>query len=234
LNTYIIHVPGYTAREVHMKKQLNDKNLQATWILQGNKSDLTPEVLEKYFSGEMKSISPATSCAFKHLLAYEALIKSGSESALILEDDIFLDAAFSTRLHKIEREICERKLHNYLISLEDSSLTYVKGSERIPGQMLYPNSRGRMAGAYLIDRACAISLIDLVQRHRCHLPVDWFHNFAAGKGTIQIFWAHPVLATQGSLNGAIPTTLDQKRSGGWRRLSFQVQRWYKKLLWRLR
>ena len=217
-----------------MLRQLNGKNLQLTWILQGNQSDLTPEVLEKYFSGEMKSISPATSCAFKHLLAYEALIKSGSESGLILEDDIFLDAAFSTRLQKIEKEISERKLHKYLISLEDSSLTYVKGSERIPGQMLYPNSKGRMAGAYLIDREGAVALLDLVQRHRCHLPVDWFHNFAAEMGIIQIYWAHPVLATQGSLNGAIPTTLDQKRSGKWRQWTFQLQKVYKKLLWAMR
>jgi glycosyl transferase, family 25 len=234
MKTYIIHVSDAYVREKHMQQQLAKFTCNAEWVVEGDMKDLDADILQQYFSDELKSISPATSCAYKHILAYNKLLSTNEPYALILEDDIFLGTNVEALLQTIVEELSRDKLKNVLISLEDSNLRYVKGSQRKSGQYLYPEKKGRMAGAYLIDREAAEALLSLMQRQKCHLPIDWFHNFAAENGAIQIYWAHPTCATQGSLNGRLPTSIDDKTSGRWRRISFSMQRIYKKYLWKLR
>ncbi len=234
MKTFIIHVSDAYVREKHMQQQLAKFTCNVEWVIEGDMKDLDDDILQKYFSQKMNSISPATSCAYKHILAYYKLLSSKEPYALILEDDIYLETNVETILQTIVDELNRDELKNVLISLEDSNLRYVKGSQRKSGQYLYPAKQGRMTGAYFIDREAALGLINLIQKQKCHLPVDWFHNFAAENGAIQIYWAHPTCATQGSLNGRLPTSIDNKTSGRWRRFSFHLQRIYKKCLWQLR
>jgi GR25 family glycosyltransferase involved in LPS biosynthesis len=230
---YIIHASTYHARKAHMLKQIERKNMDAVFILDGDKQSINEIVVEKYFKGQ-PSVTNGMSCSYKHFLAYEKIISTNQEWALILEDDVFLHDCFNNELDLIKQELKLRSIKNALISLEDSSLTFIERSKRIKGQRLYAKSSGRMAGAYLIDQAGAKSILREVEAKSCFLPIDWFHNHCVSAGVLNIYWTIHAIATQGSLSGRISSTIDKKPANPWRYLSFMIQRKYKKMLYWLR
>ena len=234
MQTYIIHVKTAFARATHIAAQLAHRNLATTYILDADIADLPPSRVLEYFAPDTGMPMSAISCAIKHLLAYRALLESGQPYALILEDDIMLAPDFEGQLAAFVREINTRKLQNILVSLEDSNLQYVKGSARKVGQYLYAQKAGRLAGAYLIDRAAAQTILAHLQTQKATLPIDWQHLRHAEQGNINIYWSHPTIACQASLNGVLASSIDQKQVGALRRMSFFIQRIYKKILYGLR
>ena len=204
------------------------------FVHDGDMDAISPTILNQFFSGELSVLSPAVSCAYKHILAYKQILNSDDEIALILEDDIFLEKDFCAKLEKIIAEIKERKLANFLISLEDSSLRYVKGSLLKINTMLYKAPYGRMTGAYLIDKKCAQNMVDEIIKNKCHLTIDWYHNHCSDIGLMTIYWVHPTIAIQGSLYGKIPSLIDGKKHGKIRAFAFSLTRIYKKILFSLR
>ena len=118
--------------------------------------------------------------------------------------------------------------------MEDSNLKYVEGSERKKGMFLYKRLKGRMAGAYIVDSKFAQNTIKEIEQNKCNLPIDWLHNYCSNKELINIYWAQPSIAIQGSLNGKMESTIDSKPVGYNKILKFNINRFYKKLLYRLR
>ena len=235
IKTFIIHVSTAIDREQHMLQQISGRNLSYQFILDGDKNQLTEEVLDKYFTEEMNKVSNGTSCAYKHILAYEYMIKNQTDFALILEDDIELDhVIFDEVLLKIMYELKTKNISNFLVSLEDSNLKYVKASERKPNQLLYPKEKGRMAGAYLVDLKAANNLLREIKNNKCALPIDWFHNHCSENNVIKIWWAHPTIACQGSLSGTMKSLIDDKPANYFRIISFKIQRLYKKIIYSMR
>ncbi|MBX3102765.1 MAG: glycosyltransferase family 25 protein [Bacteroidetes bacterium] len=233
--TYVIHVRTAHARKAHIERQLAGKPLDVCYILEGDVPDLTHEAVAPYFKDDMlEPLSPRTSCAYKHLRAYQRLLETDAPYCLVFEDDIILEPNFIPELAAIREEIARRELAGFLISIEDSTLRYVPGSQRQKGQHLYKATFGRTAGAYLIDRKAAGGLIAHLLTHPTDLQMDWFHNICADAGVLQIYWSHPTLAVQGSHTGSARSSLDGKAFGWLRVASFHLQRSYKRLLYRLR
>src|ERR1035437_2448504 len=231
VKTYIIHVSDAFEREIYIKKQIANKELDCTFILDGDKKDLTTHIISDYFKEPLNSVSNVSSCAYKHILAYEQIVNNAIEFALILEDDISFYRNFKTQFNLICAEIKSRNIRKYIISLEDSNLQYVKKSKRIQNTFLYKKPNGRMAGAYLIDNECARNILLEIKNNKCFLPIDWFHNHSSNNNLISIYWSHPALAIQGSLNGEMPSMIDNKKFGYTRILLFRIQKAYKKILY---
>ncbi len=237
MKNYIIHVSTNLERENHIRGEIAKTSFDFTFINDGDIKDLTEEILDRYFTGCLIPVSAATSCAYKHILAYEDMIRHQENYAIILEDDIYLYTDFEEKIGAVLAEIKERKLTNILVSLEESTLTYMKGSEREKGKLLYSKKQGRCAGAYLVDIGCAREIIKGIKNSRCGLPIDHLHNAYAEQGLINIYWLHPPIAIQGSLNGKISSLIDSryKRSKNFfRKITFVINRFYKKLLYRLK
>lgn len=205
-----------------------------SFVHEGDLDAITPEMLSCNFGGELNKISSVVSCAYKHILAYKALVQSAENIALILEDDIYLDSNFCKMISNIVSEIENRQLVNFLISLEDSNLKYIKNSQLQVGTFLYKRLKGRMAGAYIIDKQCAQHMLQEIDRNKCNLPIDWFHNYCSENKLIDIYWSHPAIAIQGSLNGKIGSTIDDKKLGKLRIWGFRFTRFYKKFLHKIR
>lgn len=204
------HVSDAIERERHIKFQLSKFQLDAVFINEGDKKDLTTFILQQYFSGSMQKVSAATSCAYKHLLSYQKLLKTNEDVCLVLEDDVILYKNFASKISEILAEIKKEKMSGFIISLEDSALEYVGGRELKKGILLYEKSRGRMTGAYLIDQLAAKNILEFIEDEKCALPIDWFHNLYAKKGLLKIYWSHPTIAVQGSLDGSITSLIDHK------------------------
>ena len=234
MRTFIIHVSNAYAREKHMQEQVKGKDLEVTYILDGDIKDVSDKVISKYFKGRMASASKDSSCVYKHLLALESVVKENCDFALILEDDISFYPGFNERMKEIMAEAKTKQLKNFILSIEDSNLKYVAKSELTPGQIIYPKKKGRLAGAFIVDKAGAQSMLDYAQKVKVELPMDWYHNLCVEKGLVNMYWSKYSMAVQGSLDGTIASTLDDKKSGNFRVLSFKMQRVYKKLLYSFR
>lgn len=207
----------------------------ATFIHKGDLDAIGVDIIQTYFGGELSTLSPSLSCAYKHILAYLALIEDRiHDDYLILEDDIILSNDFCSQLQIYLQEAKARNLSNYIISLEDSNLKYVEGSLRKKNIYLYEKEMSRTTGAYLVDKTGAISMMTEIHKNKCNYPIDWFHNYCSKENIIQIFWAHPTIATQGSLNGSIESIIGNKKYGKIKHWIFNLSRLYKKVLYWLR
>jgi glycosyl transferase family 25 len=228
---YVVHIKaGHEQRERHITSELAAKNIPFEFMLDGDMQDLTRERLEKYFTGDMKKISPGTSCAMKHLLIYEELLRSGIPMALVLEDDVVLLSNFLRVMPELLDELTrleQDKPGALILSLENSSLRFIPRSRREKGRRLYPETRGRCAAAYIINRAAAIAVLEHCSAHKCSLPIDWYHNELASRSIVHIYWCHPPLAEQGSFNGLFATSIDSNTFGLGRKIVWKVQKFYK-------
>lgn len=236
MKTYIIHTLKCPERKEHILNQIRDKNIEPCFIVRGEREEISEEIVNRYFDGELKKVSRITSCAYKHIIAYSKIIEENLDIALILEDDIFLSKEFDTVFASVISEIKERNYKNFIVSLEDSTLEYVKRSEIVKNKILYPKKHGRTAGAYIIDKICANTLLDTAQREKCSLPIDWFHNWCAANNLINIYWVLKPVAVQGSLSGKIGSTINpgEKTVSKIKSMVFEIKRFYKKLLYNLR
>jgi glycosyl transferase family 25 len=214
-----------------MKAQIAGKNLDAVFINEGDLKDLSPEVLDKYFTGvEMKRVMAWTSCAYKHLLALEQVVKQHLPIALIFEDDAILGKDFEKVLQKVVAEIERDKLQNFVVSLEDSGLRFVKGSERAKNKHLYKRTKMRGAGAYLVDFQSASTLLQIATTERCHRPIDCFIEECVAIDKVNIYWTHPTIVSQGSYFGSLNPLIGYRPVGKMRVWGVKLKRWYKMLM----
>lgn len=223
LQVFVIHVKGAKAREVHIKNELSKFNIKAEFILDGNKEDITNGILDKYFADKMHQISGQTSCALKHIIAYETAIKQPNKTILIFEDDIILRPNFKQIIDQIIIEIKDRKLSNYIVSLENTNHNYVNKKEVITNRLLYKKEHGRCAGAYLLDSECVKSILSEIDKNRCNEPIDWVHNNMSKNRQINIYWSYPHIAEQASHNGKMTSLIDNKKTGWIRQLTYFIQ-----------
>lgn len=206
--TFVLHVrKGYEERALFMESMLKRLGISFSFQLEGDMEDIDDRILQRYFKGEMLRVSPETSCALKHIIAYRKILDYGLDGALILEDDIELSADFPAEFSKFLREKEERGIGEILLSMEDTSLQYVKGSRREKGRHLYPAKRDRYAGCYYISAGCARMILDYIEQNKCHLPIDRFHSFLIDAVGLPYYWSHPTLATQGSKNGRFGSSI---------------------------
>lgn len=204
------------------------------FITDGDKKDIDGTILNKYFTGELMPLNNATSCTYKHFLAYKNMFEEDVDFAIVLEDDIFLKTNFENNIIKIIDEVKSRDFSNFLISLEYSNLEFVKNSEMDKDKTLYRKYKGRLAGAYLLDKFAAQNMLNELEVNKCHLPIDSFHTILVRKDAINIYWSKYNLARQGSLDGSIPSIIDNKSVGLFRNISFNLQYIYKRILYKLR
>lgn len=231
ITAYVVHVrENNEARRTYITEHLSSFGIQADLMLKADMSDLTPELLAKYFRDDMADEpKPQNSCTLKHLYIYEKVLNGPDEHALIFEDDIELSRNFRSQYQSCLDELYSRdeiNSTNYLISLENNN-QFVSRSEQQPDTLIYPKAHGRFAGAYVISKSTAKAILDTVAKEKCHLIIDWFHNYLADKGIISIYWMHPTIAQQGSHSGKFKSLIDDKKTGLVKRVAWAVQSFIK-------
>jgi glycosyl transferase family 25 len=237
---YIIHVKSAKERYNHIIKQIANLSIQFDFVLEGDKEDLTTQIIADNFKDYLAVPCGAASCAYKHFSVLRDMIQNNIPYGLILEDDILLDKTFEKAVFKALEEIKERKIRKFYLSLEDSLLRFVKGSLRKQAQSVYKITRDeygkdynttRCAGAYIIDLQGAKSVIKEIAENKCGLPADIFYEYCVANDIVDLYWLHPTIASQGSQSGSVNSLLADSRRG---RISYFLQKKYKQFLWRLR
>lgn len=236
-NVLVLHVKhGYEDRARNIEAIMNGLGISFEYITDGDMDDITPEIMDRYFSGIMHKIFAPTSCTLKHFYAYEYILKYNLPGALILEDDMVLYNNFIPIFNKCMQERHRRDLENILISFEDSNLSFVPRSQRVKGLHLYKGSRDRFAGCYYISNVCARQIMQYVNDNKCDLPIDCFHNALRVRIGLPYYWCHPTIATQGSHTGLFRSSISEKsaKRQNYRKITWHIKLAYKKALYWLR
>ncbi len=230
---YVVHVSTDKLREKHIQRELGNFNIPFEFMLKGDKSDISTEIIKEYFIGdEMGGLIPTAeqSCTFKHLSIYEKMLVDGVNDALIFEDDVYLARNFKEVFNQTIKELklLPQKIQDKaLINFENSTLQIIHPSKQVEGQYLYKAEKSRCAGAYYINKNLAKSITDFRIKNKCNKIIDWYHNELIEAIGLQNYWCHPPIVEQGSHNGRIQSIIDNKKYGYVRQLTWKISRLYK-------
>jgi len=230
--TIVAHVKkGYESRRCSIERRMTALEIPFEFMLDGDIPDLDAHLMHRWFAPNMQP-NAATSCACKHLLMYERLLAEGWPGALILEDDILLAddfvAVFNATLEELGATDGGRHAKAW-ISYENSTLRMPPRRDLRDGQLLYRTKEPRCTGAYYIGAAAAKGLLDVASSRKLNQPIDWFVGDVArdASSPIDIYWCHPPVAEQGSMNGTFDSMDSRRRSGLIRRVKWIADKWYK-------
>lgn len=242
-DVYVAHVKkGYEDRERHINEMMGRLGVSFSYMLDGDISDFTPETEARYFSPDISIPMPARSCALKHLLIYEDIIRRDLPGALVLEDDICLSSRcpeiFTKSMQELPQyehpEERDRTMRPVMISYEDTRLRFVERSRREKGRVLYQGDRDRMTGCYYVNRAAAETMLDQIKTGGgLTMPIDLFHCRMLRQGKLQYLWCQPTVATQGSHNGLFRSGIYTAKTA-WEERKWKFKLLYRKFLYLLR
>lgn len=215
---FVLHVKtGYEDRARHIEKMIAKLGLPFEYVLDGDMGDLTPEGMDRFFAPPMNTVSAATSCGMKHLLAYERIENECPNGAIVLEDDIFLNRRFLEILPRSIRQAREFSGEKpFWIGYEATCLKFIPRSRRKKGIVVYPADEIQCAGAYYVTQECAALLRRLTSEQKCSVPYDWFVTSLHRQGGFDIYWTHPVTAVQGTHTGRMPSSIGNSVDSQWR------------------
>lgn len=241
---FVAHVKeGYDDRERHIRAMLGNAGVEFEFMLDGDIPDITPERRARYFSPDLSIPPSAQSCALKHILICEEIVKRNLPGALVLEDDICLNKHFPSVFQRSMEELpayehpdgsTDHKAVPVIISYEDTRLRYVERSRRKKGRVLYPADRDRMTGCFYINRAGAEAILHRIKTcGGLDSPIDLYHASMLHSGDLLYLWCQPTVATQGSHTGKFRSGINPAKSFIGERI-WLIRRLYRRLLYNLR
>lgn len=235
IKTYVVHAKsGYEYHGERVVKLFKEQNIPFDFVTDGTPESMTEEIKRKYFREEFAQITRpgSLSCTLNHIYAMERFLESGEQYGLFFEDDPCFLGNFQKGMERLFPHI-EKLDSNFIISLENTSLTFPSYWQTKNGKLLYQAKRGRMAGAYLMDRSGVEKTMEFVYSEKCgHLP-DWLHNELIEKGILTMYWAQPPIIEQGSHNGILSSSISSKAKSNKRILRWKTRRFIKTVLGRL-
>lgn len=228
----VAHVKqGFEDRRRSIERQFTDLGMPFEFMLDGDIPDIDAEMSARWFDPRFP-LGSEQSCACKHLLMYERIVKAGWEGALILEDDILLLEGFAPAFEASLREVRRRGnavLGTAWISYENTGHVVPPRREMKQGQMLYRATTTRCTGAYYIGCIAAAALLHEASTRKVDKAIDcWVEDMVPIlPDGLQIYWCHPAIAEQGSMNGRFDSMDSRRRAGVWRRLKWKIDKLYK-------
>lgn len=228
----VAHVKhGYEDRRQSIESQLAALGIPFEFMLDGDIPDITNEVSSRWFAANYPA-GAGQSCTCKHLLMYERIVNAGWQGALILEDDILLDHDFVPVFNATLDELRVGNtagLDTAWISYENSTLRMPARGELRKGRLLYPAMLTRCTGAYYIGARAAEALLEAAATLKVDKVIDiWVNDMArAIPDSLKIYWCHPTVAEQGSMNGRFDSMDPRRTATLWRRVKWNTDKWYK-------
>lgn len=226
---YIVHAKqGYEYHAERINKLFGKNGLNFEFVTDGDPTCFTGDLLQKYFSKNIQDVlKPGIiSCTLNHIFSYERIVRNNNKFALVFENDPFFLGNFVKQIQKIARE-ADTLEPGFIISLENTTLKFPETKKLQKGKLLYPASRGRCAGAYLIDLKGAKDILEDLKTTKCHQVIDWWHNLLIERNVVKMYWADPPLIEQGSHNGILSSTISSQKRSIKRRVAWQAQKYYK-------
>lgn len=232
---YVVHgITGYEEREVMINDLFQKHGLQHEFVKESEYEDQNNKWIKQYFVEDIrrKLSKGALYCTLVHLRCYERILEAGNKFAIVFENDICFLKNFNQHLDAVIKE-AQQLPSGFMVSLENSTLRFPSYKKTRKGKYLYEAHFGRCAGAYLIDLKGVQHIMEYVKHHKCDKVIDWWHNDLIKENLIKMYWAHPPLTEQGSMNGRLPSTISKRTRGNLRSIKWELQKFYKMRILRM-
>ncbi|MBN2166593.1 MAG: glycosyltransferase family 25 protein [Marinilabiliaceae bacterium] len=221
---YVVHAPvGYELHEKRVIDIFNKLNFEFEFV-----TDADPELVDELLTTDfVKSRKKGLiMCTLSHLMAYQKVVTNGNKYALIFEDDPFFIGDFKKKMVKLEPEILKLE-PGFIISLENTTLRMPSFWQVKRKKYLYKAKMGRAAAAYIIDYKAAEIMLAQLNKEKCHLVIDWWHNYLIKNNILDMYWAHPPFVEQGSHNGEQSAPKSTQQRSIMRKINWKFQKLYK-------
>jgi GR25 family glycosyltransferase involved in LPS biosynthesis len=230
-NIYILHYGPLTERKIFMDNQLNKQNINANYILEHDKEDITED--EKIiFDYNNKFTLSNSSLILKHIEAYKEIVINNQEFGLIIEDDVILDNNFNTKYYEYYKQLPEdwdilfygngyRNSMNVPKSIIKKNINvYLKSNKGIGNwspevkDIGWPVCSGssRCSDCYIIKNITAKKILKYVdeikidKQSKIADPSDLWMNLVFLFLQFKVYWAEPSICTQGTENGTFKSS----------------------------
>lgn len=173
LPIFVINMPTATDRRAAIAQQLTALGLEARWITATRGADMTEAEVTQVYDESLnrkyfrRALSPGEiGCYVSHREAWQSLLNSTADSAIVLEDDIHLNEHFSNAV-----DVLTVGRQFDIIKLSDDRNCPIKKTAPASGPFTWASYKRvpNCANGYAISRSGAQKLLSRQQFYR---PVD--------------------------------------------------------------
>lgn len=228
MKTFIVHYTKLLERKELMEHQIRLNDLDAEFILDYDKDNLTEDIIKKFYEKNPEAYEskisplwdveqfkyrdlndPEISCTIKHFQAIWMCSRSSSDYSLILEDDAILCSNFKNKLDQYLADTPSDWDAIFIGSgCGDWFQKYKLQDSTQVNQSCYlvNHPATNCAEGYLLKKDIAKKIYD--NSLPFHLISDWELAYQLYKIDAKVYWWYPSLIDQGSKNGMFKSTLD--------------------------
>lgn len=232
---YVLHVKkGFEERKKSIVEQFSRLNMHFEWILDHDKDEITPQILEKYkYAGNLKKVE--ISCALKHICAWERIVRKNDDGAFVFEDDVLIDLdKFKIIAQKALAEFQTKWSRVGCISIGSGCALYVPWTKKKKKKMLYLAELVRAADSYWINRETAKIMIKWIEKNGFSQPADHLIDRICAQLKIPILWLNPTIVNQGSHTGLFSSSIQNLERGKFTdRMGWKIKIFRRKYLYPL-
>jgi len=199
MKIFIIHYKKLKERKEHIIKELNKYNITDFEFI-----DIDRDELDTFDLSLFHDIpNPHKAITLSHIFAFKQ-IRDKYHQALILEDDIILCDNFFNILNIYLKQLPPSFDMCFFSSCHNLN---IPSQHLIPNKFIYHKSLDggstRTLACYLVSKNCAIKLCHYIDniKYKINLPTDHWLNIVAKDINLNMFWAEPTIAIQGSETG---------------------------------
>lgn len=152
-----------------------------------------------------RELSPSElSCYHNHLAAFERIVASGKDFALVVEDDIVL---LERSVPILRRTLQSQPRQWDVVDIVGGVNMAPRGGMPAVNAMFYRvlPPRDRTSCGYLISRRFCIKVLEILREPV--LPIDWAMSHAMARTQAVVYWSYPTAFVHGSKAGHYPETV---------------------------
>ena len=209
MKIFVLHYSKLTERKQSLLQQFAKYNITDFEFIEKYDKDLdllndVDNILfEENFRPSMMSLM------LKHFYVYKEIAEK-YKYGLILEDDAILSDDFPEKLIKYMTQ-----LHSDfdMLFLGNGCNLHIEPYKIKPNQYIYPKciyptqwggmGATRCTDSYIVSKQCAIKICNYLNNltYKINEPSDWWLNRACRDNNLSVYWAEPIIVTQGTQNG---------------------------------
>jgi GR25 family glycosyltransferase involved in LPS biosynthesis len=223
---YVCHFEPLVDRRRWLEAALAAIGFSAQWISRIDKRNLPLELVSRHyrydpavfaerasFGGAFNTplatrwLSPAeVANGLTHISILEEIMRTGDEISLVLEDDVIFREDFRPNL---EKYIAQLPPEWDILYPGSGCGLHLSREPNGPNVIRHPRSESRTADCYVIRQKAAGKILSTISPFT--LPFDWELSYHQRKHGLNVYWAEPSIAFQGSELGLYGSSMDLNR-----------------------
>tara|TARA_B100001063_G_C16683086_1_gene512884 strand:- start:377 stop:1069 length:693 start_codon:yes stop_codon:yes gene_type:complete len=225
LPVYVVHYTPLKDRKIYMDEQFKKYNIDATYMTDYDREDLTEDDLKRFGKkedGNMCIKMSEISLACKQMAIYKEIINNNIEAAVIFEDDVTLFDDFLAKFMMYYYDLPDDwdilffgsgwNLHvpEKLVK-ESNTNIFLKGNNGVGRWSVevyrdgWPVCGGstRCLDSYIIRNRAAKKIMDVVGKSEIRHAFDLYLNQVFRSLNLKIYWGEPSLCKQDTFESSL-------------------------------